>query len=211
MLFCGRMLRELGTALRYALLGCAFASCVGVPGARWDQQRTTHVEVRYALSQLDEDKYEPVEELTGGGIYFENGGFEFGISEQREQALAPGFPDPMNMGMPGPDERIRSELTEFSVGYRKNFFEDAETQPFIGIGIAHLRAQFRRVGATEAFLIDENGFGAYAQIGVRHTTSNYITIDAGVRGVFASERFDLGPVESNFDYAQAYVAIGAWF
>lgn len=156
----------------------------------------TNFSVLVGLRSLDEDDWKPVEDQLAIGVevdqYDPNDafGWEVGIQYSSDDGSVLGTD-------------VGGSMTEFSFGIRKTFMTSGRFHPYLGGGLAAVRAESDITGGSSD---QDNSPGGYVHGGVYWNVGQNLNIGFDVRSLLFTD-ITLNGVDANSDYVQyAFVA-----
>ena len=190
------------------------ASCASTPAALQDASpvpyRSSHVDLHLGGRALDKDDWDPVEDQGAIGIDFVHEGLDSAIgfevaffaSRDKEEDE----PSPT-----GPFD-ITGETQELSVGVRKTFMKDTSRfHPYVGGGLAAIRAQFRGEDSGGSGASDDDTSGAfYVHGGLEYDVGPAFLIGVDLRLLGGSDITLFGE-DGTANYGQITFVVGCRF
>lgn len=185
----------------------AFCACATVPPAaapfhedESDSNTVTNFTVLVGQRSLDEDDWEPVEDQVVFGVEVdtydrdESFGWEVGIQYSDDDGSVLG-------------SDISGSTTEFYFGVRSTFAKSGRLHPYIGLGIASLRAETEISGGSDD---KDDAIGAYAHAGVYWNVGQNLNLGVDVRTLQLTD-VSLNGVDADSNYVQGAVTFGLAF
>jgi hypothetical protein len=159
----------------------------------------------FGMRRLDEDDWEPVDELGVFGLEYANErpnaalGFEFGLS------IAAAEEDEFVTGLG--DVEFTNRALEIYGGLRKTFFADAAVRPYLGAGVTAIGVEVEGESGGVSADDDDSTFGGYAHGGLEFRITNSFRLGVDARAVFGTD-VDLFGASGDVDYEQLALVAG---
>lgn len=183
----------------------AFCACAALPAAAPFHEETvsnnvTNFTVLVGKRKLDEDDWSPVEDQLVMGIEVdkydpnESFGWEIGLQHSSDDGSVLGTD-------------VGGSMTEIYLGIRKTFATSGKLHPYLGAGLAGVRAESDVSGGSTD---DDNSAGAYAHGGVYWNIGQNVNLGFDVRALLFTD-ISLNGVDADSDYIQGAFTAGLAF
>lgn len=171
----------------------------GPRGHEHDDSTVVNVNVYVGQRMVDEDDWEPVDDQMVIGVEVDK--FDPSESFGWEAAIFYASDDGTNFG-----GNVDASTTEFAFGLRKTLFTSTRLRPYVGVGLAAIRAEIDDAAGVD----EDNTAGVYAHGGVYWDVGQNFHIGVDVRTVFGTD-VALNGNDVDVDYVQGAVFGGLAF
>lgn len=183
----------------------AFAGCSSLPDrssllddAKADES-IVNFNVYAGQRMVNEDDWEPVEDQMVIGVEVEK--YDPHESFGWEAAIFYASDDGTNFG-----GNVSASATEFAFGIRKTMNLSGRLRPYIGIGLAGIKAELKDAAGDD----DDSTAGVYGHGGLYWDVGQNFHLGVDVRGVFGTD-VTLNGNDADVDYVQGAVFGGMSF
>ncbi|MFN0244097.1 MAG: outer membrane protein [Planctomycetota bacterium] len=171
----------------------------GVHADEPNDDTVVNVNVYVGQRMVDEDDWEPVEDQMVIGVEVDQ--FDRNESFGWEAAIFYASDDGTNFG-----GNVDASTTEFAFGIRKTLFTSSRFRPYIGVGLAGIRAEIDDAAGVD----QDHTAGVYAHGGVYWELGQNFHLGVDVRTVFGTD-VALNATDTDVDYVQGAVFGGLAF